>query len=390
MGAGGALGAAVILAVLEKAESHGAITAVFAAGNGSVGMDGDTAAPVDAASGDISGGAGTWVSVFEKFGFPEDSVLIGIGGADTGGIVTEAPMATLLEASTTASAVEAGSGRAYVIGASGFPSSAAMAGDEDRMNPIAVIAGILSEAKNAGLAFGLCGFIGGNDACSTPSEAQAIVILRDYEERRFRTVFKSLAEKSIDALGDAGDRADIRMVETKRPAVVVDEESASKALSYLYGLVSIGGSGAKEPSAKINIGRVALTPSSFTCGIAVTGYDADGVERKVSEQFAIERLSGMPVRIVGELPGFGGVKQTPEQEPDDAAALIEKACAEVTGDRVPADALGAVSPLGSRSASATVRSIGISVRGEGTPEESFLKKDAAVPANIIKRYLELS
>jgi di/tripeptidase len=390
MGAGGALGAATILAALENAESHGAITAVFAAGNGAVNVDGDTVSHADAHTGEIAGGAGEWIPAFERFGFPEDSVLIGIGGADTGGIITEAPMATLLEASTTASAVEAGSGRAYVIGASGFPSGAAVAGDDDHMNPIAVIAGILSEAKNSGLAFGLCGFTGGSDACSTPSEAQAIVILRDYEERRFRTVFKSIAEKSLDELDDAGDIADIRMVETKRPAVVVDEESASKALSYLYGLMSIGGSGAKEPSAKINIGKVELTPSAFTCGIAVTGYDADGVEQKVNEQFAIERLSGIPVKMLGDLPGFGGMKPDAEQAPDDAAALRDKACADVTGDRVSADALGAVSPLGSRSDLATVRSIGISVRGEGTPYESFSKKDAAVPANIIKRYLELS
>jgi hypothetical protein len=228
------------------------------------------------------------------------------------------------------------------------------------------------------------------------------VILGDYEERQFRRVVNSVTE----SVGTEGSM-NVSMIETERPASAVDEEYASKALSYLYGLMSIGDlAAADESSASINIGKVALTPFSFSCGISVTAYDAEDAERVVNEQFTIGRLSGIPVKKVGDIRGFGfdGTAANSDADADtemnadadeettggDVPAAFERAYRETWGDSVMSDALGAPSPLGKYAETATVLSIGVSVYGEGTTDEYFVKDEAAIPANVVLRYLENS
>jgi hypothetical protein len=370
MGASGALGAATMLAVLKHAKAHGEITAVFAAGDGSAHSSGAE-------------------SDSQTFTVPEGSLLIGIGETDTGVIATSAPMAAILEAGMNTGATIAGHGRAYVIAASGFSSGAT--DDGDRVNPVTVVARVLSEAKSAGCAYGLVGFSGGSDSCAPPSEARAVVILGDYEERQFRGVFKKIARESIEAAGGDDSGADVSMIETTRPDSAVDDKYASDALSYIYGLMRIGSTGSGDSSgAVVNIGRVALTPSSFECGLSVTGDEAEDVERVVNEQFAIGRLIGMPVRKVGEIQGFGfGGEPGDERPVDAAAAALEKAYSEVTGDDVSEGTLAAAGPFGQLAQTAVVRCIGVTVDDAGTTEESFLSVEAAVPANVIMKYLEL-
>jgi hypothetical protein len=221
------------------------------------------------------------------------------------------------------------------------------------------------------------------------------VILGDYEEKQFRRVFDSVADSVDD-----GEGMNVSMIETERPGLVVDEENASKALSYIYGLMSIGTSGEDESPASINIGKVALTPFSFSCGISVTAYEAEDVDRVVDEQSTIGRLSGVPVRKVGEIPGFSfdgssaaadtGENADGETAVDDAAAAFEQAYRAATGDDVTSDTLGEPSPLGKSAKTATVLCIGVSVYGEGTTDEYFVKDEAAIPANAVLRYLENS
>jgi hypothetical protein len=381
MGAGGALGAAAILAVLKRSETHGDITAIFAAGDGAAHAEHTDAS--DLSKTDVESASGESESPDQSPVFTGNPLLIEIGGTKTGSIATGAPMAALLDAGITTRAETAGNGRAYVVAASGAPVG------EDYVNPISIVARILSEAKSAGCVYGLSGFEGGADACSSPTEARATVILGDYEERQFRRVFDSVAE----SVGE-GDSMNVSMIETERPALAVDEEYASKALSYLYGLMSIGVSEADESPASINIGKVELTSYAFSCGISVTAYGAEDAKRVVDEQFTIGRLSGIPVQKVGEIPGFGfdgaDADLDGEAAADDVSAAFEQAYRETVGDSVMSDALGAPSPLGKFAETATVLCVGVSVYGEGTTDEYFVKDEAAIPANAVLRYLEHS
>jgi hypothetical protein len=75
---------------------------------------------------------------------------------------------------------------------------------------------------------------------------------------------------------------------------------------------------------------------------------------------------------------------------DDASATFERAYHESSKDSVMSDALGEPSPLGKLAETATVLCIGVSVYGEGTTDEYFVKDEAAIPANAVLRYLENS
>ncbi|MDR2163467.1 MAG: hypothetical protein LBO70_05950 [Clostridiales Family XIII bacterium] len=372
MGARGALGMATILAVLERSRTHGDIIAYFTAGDGSVksAVDGD--APDE--TGQL---------------FPDGAAVIEIGGADTGSINVGAPMAAVLEASSGTGAATAGNGRAYVIAASGFPGgSARTESTKGYLSPVSVIAKILSDAKSAGCVYGLHSFSGGAGACLRPTEAQATVILGDYEVKEFRRVFNAAAKEALDET----EGADVRMIETERPAFVTDEDAASKALTYIFGLMNLGATEPDGDFAVVNIGEISLTPDSFVCRVSVVGHDIWSIEQIVNAQSAFERISGIPVVRAGMIPGFGNGVTVDGQSPgdaDDVADQLKKAYSDVVGDDVRANVTNTLSPLGQYAASSVwVCGIGVSVNYAGTPNEHFMKDEAAIPANVILRYFD--
>jgi dipeptidase D len=381
MGADGALGAATILAVLKDLaeKPHGDIVAVFAAGTGEVSSQ--SADPVAS-----SGGAVT--ARKPPFKIPEGALLINIGGVDTGRIVDEAPMAALLSATSTASAVQASAGRAYVIGASGFPSGTAGTKTADGyVSPISVISKILSDARNAGCVYQLCGFSGGDDACSLPESAQATVILGDFEERQFKRVANAVMDEARETLGGEDSGADIAIIETVRPANAISEDSVSKALTYLYGIINLKVAGSGSADAAMSIGKLRLDTSGFECDIAVSGRysKAETVDKIVTDQVAIEYLSGIPSRRFGYIPGFSNYGA---EDVDELSERFSAAYAKALGGKPRSEAAVALSPLGKLAEGRTVKSIGVTVHGSGTPNEYFETADAAVPANAILRYVE--
>jgi hypothetical protein len=151
----------------------------------------------------------------------------------------------------------------------------------------------------------------------------------------------------------------------------------------------------------------------------VTGYDAEEVARIVREQAAFERLSGVTAKEAGVIAGFVGGRpdeappsaEDPDDEPvnDEAAgersanneaagaanepgdgeayALLEEAYREVAGDDVAQASASAPSPLGRYAGGVTLQRIGITVHDRGTTGEYFPKSEAAVPANVILRFL---
>ncbi|MDR0518728.1 MAG: hypothetical protein LBG82_01545 [Clostridiales Family XIII bacterium] len=394
MGADGALGAATMLAVMKAAVGmpHGEITAIFAAGTGDV-SSADATAPAaaeSAAATEPTAATETAIAATAAkppYKIPEGALLINIGGTDTGRIVDESPVAALINATTTASAVETGAGRAYVIGASGFPAGVAATKPEDGyISPIAVISKILSEARNAGCVYKLCSFSGGDDACTYPTSAQATVILGDYEERQFKRVVASAVDEAMATLGGDESGADISMIETERPAYAIGEESVSKALTYLYGMMNlnIAGSGGE---AAMNVGKLRFDATGFDCSIAVTGMysKADTVAKIVSDQVAIEYLSGIPSQQFGEIAGFSNFGT---EDVDRLSERFSAAYAKAFGSKPRSEASLELSPLGKLAEGRAVKSIGITVYDRGTPNEYFEAADAAVPANAILRYIE--
>jgi dipeptidase D len=392
MGADGALGIATILSVLKFAASHGEITAVFASGTGDVGATDVVSGTGDVGASDAVSGAGVRADALSPTGIllqlPENALLIETGGADTDEIIDEAPMATLLTAKTTASAMLSDSNRAYVISASGFPKGAARVNaGKDYISPVSVITKILSEARNAGCVYQLCNFTGGSDACALPAEAQAVVILGDYEERQFREVFESVAEESMSVMGGEDSGADVSMIETVMPGFAINEDNVSNALTYLYGIINLNISDPGNSDALLNIGEVKFDPSAFECNIAVVSAypGSDTADDLVSDQSAIERLSGIPVEKAGEIPGFSNFGTDADEAVPDSFLNAYK---EVTGGEVARVRSGALSPLGELAVAATVKHIGITVHDRETPEEYFEKDAAAIPANVILRYIE--
>jgi dipeptidase D len=359
MGASGATGIATILNVLQTSQRHGPLRAIFTSGK----------------NGDMSGAKNLDPS------YLDGHCLIGLNGETTWTVNISSSYALTLNTERNLTATATQGRYAYVIAASGFSTGRVRASDyASRVNPVTIVSEVLTNAKSAGVFYELCEFSGGTDALHMPGEATAVVVVNDYEKKRFLQIFDSV-EKTYR---DRAEQAMIAMIETIIPPEAVSNEDADNALTFLFGLLSSDFSNGGDAAASLYINHVDLSPQRFSCEIAVLGADKDAAERIVKEQTNIEKLSYLPVSETDRVPGFA-------TDPDGEAVrrmigaygkVLKSDCE--TGAGTFACELGY---LHEKNPDLDILSIGVTIDGKDTPEESIDRATIAVPANAILEYL---
>ncbi|MDR1953522.1 MAG: hypothetical protein LBQ21_03465 [Clostridiales Family XIII bacterium] len=361
MGASGAVGIATILNVIRTSTQHGPLRAVFTAGK----------------DGDMSGVKNLNAK------YMDGHCLISLDGDKLGTVEVGAAYATTLRGDINTTPIATQGRHAYVLVASGFPERAAAVtdADEPHVNPVAIITEALSNARSAGILYELHEFVGGTNALRVPGEATAIVVLNDYEEKKFLQIFENVAKEYRN---DAGDKATITMIETPVPAEVMSNEDADKALTFLFGFLSSDFSAATDEEASLCIGRVALSPGHFSCDISVQGRDQEVVDQIVSEQTNIEKLSGITITETERIPGFMKVAD------DESVQLLCESYGKIVGEESKTANRATVSELGylrEKNPDLQIMSIGVTIAKRNTVNESIDRNTLAYPANAILKYL---
>jgi dipeptidase D len=363
MGASSAMGIASILNVLRATQAHGPLRAIFTSGR----------------NGDMSGAKNLAAE------YLNGDRLISLNGDKLGTVNFGSPYALTLNSDRDLTDTETQGRHAYVIAAAGFPEHKASLhtdDDEEPINPLTIITEVLANAKSAGVFYELCALSGQADGLCAPTEATAVVVVNDYERRKFLQIFDAV-EKEYRNEAERHD-AEIVMIETVLPERAVSNDDAGNVLTFLFGMSTGNFSSDEENPARLYINRVNLTPQHFSCEILIQGTDEKAVGKIVAEQNNIEKLSFIPVLETGRIPGFS-------TESDEAFALrlfesyenaIESDCTFVAGPIV--NELGY---LREKNPDLKILSIGVTIDARDTADESIDRDTMAVPANTIFGFL---
>ncbi|MDR2487550.1 MAG: hypothetical protein LBD12_06235 [Clostridiales Family XIII bacterium] len=365
MGASSAFGIASILTILAHPGSHGPLRAIFTAH----------------ADEDAHGAAGLSKKSLEG------NLLISFDGLDRSRILTGAPTATVLTSSTTVAAMQPEKQHAFVLAAAGFSGGRADIG-KDAVNgdPIRVVTDILTRARSAGILIELCSFQAEADSFDLPKEAVATVIVGDYEQRMLRRIVGEVQRDARDRYGDAAEGIEVSMIETVPPEASIDNDSMSTVLAHLYGLLNnnIATSAAKETAA-LYISSVDLSPQHFFCSATLYAADPAEIDTIVTQQLALEKLTGIPMQASASWTGF----RTETEEDTVVQAFLDAADKELEGS--PEHTVGnKISELGllhEKAPDLPIVVLGAGITDKGTPAESIEEKGIADPANAALSYI---
>jgi hypothetical protein len=361
-------GIATILSVLAHPEAKGAIRVLF----------------TEDVGGDMAG-AGKLKTKKNLDG----ELLISLDGADAGSVVTTAPGAAVLKATTKVGAAEPTQKRAYVIAASGFDSGRPPVSGEYPGDPIKIITEVLTAVRSGGIMYELASFKGGTDAYHLPSKAVAVVVVGDYEMKQFRKIFDGVRDEYLSKFDE--DTVDISMIETTMPAEVITSDDSDDAvyhdtgdiLTHLFGLLS-SNIGNKEGDAALYLSTVDLTPQQFISDATIYSTDLDEMEAIVAQQAEFQKLTGIIMEISGNVPGF----YTPADSP--LTERITEAYKAASGEAPSLSAYSGISELGfihEKKPELPIYALGTEIAAPGTSHESVEEKGMAVPANTIMEYI---
>jgi dipeptidase D len=355
------LGTASILAVLRHEGQCGPVRAVFT-------CDTDTDyAAADALSAETLAADG----------------LIGFSGLNGIAVYTSAPSAQLLSGNRPTAEKPPAGRYAYVIAAAGYP----LYSNGNSVSPVMAITDVLTSVKASGLYFELAAFDADAMPLFVPQETAAIVVVDEYEKKRFSTMFDDLSKDYTASLPDGFENVSLQLIETRLPAAVLTDADADAALAWLYGIFhngSLADAGEDDETVfPVCINSVHVYADSFVCNISVSGDDAS-IENILKDIASISAFTGIRASPAGGIAGF-----ETGAESDFAKRMTEAADA-VPGGSDKALGLKGVSELGKiaqKNPELKIVSLGWNVESDETYAEYVSLKNIESPAEAVIAYL---
>jgi len=369
LGASSAFGIATILSVITSEKKHTALRLLFLAGSRDD-PKGIKNLPEKKLIGDI---------------------LISLDGSESERIIIGAPAAASLKSNVSikSSKLPDERRRAYVIAVSGFQGGRPMLGDEITPDPIHMVTQVLTEALSAGIIYDLASFTGGGNGFDIPQEAEAIVVLGDYEEKQFRRIFNNIRTDWLRLYNineeDSLYGPDIRMVETELPEKVISNDDSSVVLTHLFTLLTSKMASGEMGNSAVYINDIDLSPLGFTAEAAVYALEEDNLEMLVNEYYELEKITKIPMIKTDSFPGF----LTDPNDPQIEGLIL--AYSDAMGKKPKTSNQAVIAYQGFISAkneSLPIVILGTDIRAKGQLRESIAKKGISTAAKVIAEYIK--
>jgi dipeptidase D len=367
LGAASALGVSVIEYVMTQPEARGPMRALFTLGEGA---DPD---------GGMKNVDPSWLA---------GGVLIDLNWDSDKSFGTASPLFSTVRLSKPAAWTAPSSKNAYVLAADGF-SGAPLNGlrEEGSLNPVKVLAELLAKAKGDGIAFELAGLRCEASEGETPHGASAVLILNDYELKKFKELFRKYraAFRSDRVSGES--EAELFFIQTKMPEQALAFEDAGAVITLLYsvfdGVRQKDGEGRTLTSSSLS--GLRLGDDLFSADVHIVSADPDGAASIESDLAAIASLCGLSIEKRELAPLWRSEPSGP------LISAFTTAYRRIRGaDCVLAGALSA-SGLGffaEKNPDLEILSIGGAISGRDGAEESLSLDSAAQPAALILEYMD--
>lgn len=350
------LGIASILSILKTSESSGPIKAIFTCSDYS------------------STASKTSLSDVTK----DASFLIGFSGVDGYAVYNESASYHLLTSNKQIETAPPKSRYAYVIAASKYPQDIS-----SNITPLKEISNILTIAKTGGLYFELASIETNSTPLIPPSEASAIILVDEYEKKRFRSLFNELSKEYLSSLPEKYSDVSLELIETKIPSQVLTDNETDMVVAYLYGLFNNGNIPESTEILPISISNISLNDNNFSCTFSISGND-ETVKQIVSAHAGISQFTGMDVVQSADIIGY--------QTDDDNQLLHElsESMKKITGEKPETKSILEANELGTiveNNQKIIPASLGWEIMHNEDSSQYVSLSDIAIPANTVIHFL---
>ena len=350
------LGISTILSILKYSDKTGPIKAIFT-------CDTD---PVYSAS-----------AYLDKF-IEDASYLIGFSGVEGISVYNESPSTRLLTSKMDIQRVAPNTKYAYVIAATGYPFNS-----NSRITPLKAISDILTTAKTGGLYFELASIEANSEPLLSPSEATAIVLLDDYEKKRFSSMFSGFAKEYTSSLPKGYENVNLQLIDTKLPQAVLSDGDTDKIVAYLYGLFNNGNIPEASDILPMCINKISLNDNAFSCTISVLGND-ETLAQIISDQSSISEFTGITLIESGSIAGYKTVKDGL------LSTRLQDSMSKYINEKVAFNSLLWTTELGTiakNNPDISTISLGWDINSDAIYSERVSLNDIAAPANTVIDFL---
>jgi dipeptidase D len=338
------------------------------------------AAPVRAVfMNDLDAGFSASVALENAFG---DASIIGFSGTDGLQTYLSSLSAKLLQSEKDILLKTPDGKYAYVVAASGYPQTESVG-----VSPIAILSDILTTIKASGLYFELASFEAQAPSFFVPKEATAIIVVDDYEKKRFASLFDTLSQKYLRDLPRGFENVSLQIIETRQPGTVLSDEDAGSLVAWLYGISHNGTLSSNSDGANpspVCINRVQIRDGVFSCSLSVSGETRAALSNMIGDLVSIGEFTGMPLKTNDDIPGF---------QTEEGLAFVDgmrAGAATAPGGTNDVSGLPGVSELGviaKGNPEAEIVSLGWDVGRDGDGNEFVDLKDIDGPAEAVLAYL---
>ena len=173
---------------------------------------------------------------------------------------------------------------------------------KERANAIVVVASILQDYENRGLAYELASLSGGTAANAIPSEASAVIVVDVGARSSFETTANAYINGLKNTFSGIENSITLEIAETGMPAEVASNDDRRNALWFMTEIidgVNTWQRGSKEQvESSSNLGVFSLNSGGVTATTSVHSTSADREAEIVNKQVALAGESGYKAEVI--------------------------------------------------------------------------------------------
>lgn len=368
LGAKSGIGVSTALYILKNAQHHGPIKALFTT-DGEAGMTGAEKLKAKYLDGDYLINLG-WNS--------DRSVGLGSGGT------ADYDMRHDIKWTAPQNAIP------YVISISGLNGGNA---SEDigkgGANAIKIIGEVLANAQGKGILFELGSFNGGDSRNTIPSEASALIILNESDQKKMQNVVDDAIDSFDSAYGDVENNYTFTYQEAQMPDKVVSFEDNGSIISFIYGIID-GVQAMSDAYDNVvenasNLGMVSTKTGNFLAYASAASTSDVGLYQITTAHEAISSMSNLQYSCSEAVPRW------PDHPDSILYTRIKDIYSDLYDDKMPGSIVHRELECGwftKKNPKLQIISIGPRIKYADTSDETLILDTVTKPAKAVMTFLE--
>lgn len=260
--------------------------------------------------------------------------------------------------------------------------------NENHANAIKILGTILAQAQSQGIVLELASFNGGVADNIIPSDATAVVVLNDYDVKKFKGIYNTAVDDFKRDFGSVEKDATMTLTGAAVQTRVLSRDDCNSIVSYLYGIVN--GVNSTSPDDKnfvessSNIGTAYTFTGNFTSQVLVRSSSEEKNAELLNAHDTLCRMCNINYSISSSSPGWP-INTNSTLVP--AITSIYKQLYEEDMNIAPIHSSLECGWFAQKNPALEMVSVGPLIENAHTPQEMLYLNTLTKPAKLISKFL---